>query len=102
MPICTLLLVRGSPNLEPSLQAYGTLMALKDQASAAVSATDPDPAVAEAAAAALCPFSSSMSLEALARLSWSDDEVRELLAASGKASVALPPIATPPLILSNS
>ena len=71
-----------------SLQAYGALMMLKDQAVAATAVAAAtaasDPAAAAAASAALCPISCTMSLETLARLSWSDDEVRELLAASGE------------------
>jgi hypothetical protein len=75
--------------IKPS-QVRGALLLLKEQvaaaaaAAAAAGATQTELAAAAAAGrAAMCPISCVLSLEALARLMWSDDEARDMVASAG-------------------
>jgi hypothetical protein len=60
------------------VQVHGAMLLLKEQAAVAAG-RDPE-------GAKPCAVSCAMALEAVARLGWSDDEVREMVAATGVQS----------------
>ncbi|GAX80597.1 hypothetical protein CEUSTIGMA_g8033.t1, partial [Chlamydomonas eustigma] len=67
-------------------QVHGALLLLKEQAAAAAAAGAVQTELAAATAAcraAICPISCALSLESLARLMWSDDEARDMVASTG-------------------